>query len=337
MLPRKFAGCIFVLSAIAISSAQSAVVPQQTLGNSQTPNAQNSPRLAPGPVQQQQQPAWRPGQQVQAKPSPRVVQPQAASNSVEPTTGASITWPGTVNQPHVTLPHPAAAAVAVARPVNAMAPAHPASTLNAGMPMAQPLTGSAGRAGVEYRGGLLSVVAENAELGKLMRLVGTRTGAQIDVAADVANELVMAHLGPASPNEVLTALLDSSHLTYIMIGEDKVSKVVIRRRYGSATPPVVARHRNLGFPEPGAEAQANTQPEQTAQSDQVKPAGEVAPPAIQSRSPLMRSASRQPVQSGQAQVPDENNQGSPIENVDVRGQVSGTEAPEQAESNPPQQ
>jgi hypothetical protein len=170
-----------------------------------------------------------------------------------------------------------------------------------------------------------------------MRLLVTRTGAQIDVAADVANELVMAHLGPASPNEVLTALLDSSHLTYIMIGEDKVSKVVIRRRYGSVAPPVVARHRNLGFPEPVAEAQANTQPEQTAQSDEIRPAGEMTPPAIQSRSPLMRSASPRPVQPGQSQVPDENSQASPIESVDVRGQVGGTEAPDQAESNPPQQ
>ena len=331
MLPGKFAGCMFVLAAIAVSPAQSAVPPQQPQGNSQTPNTQNSSRLAPGSVPQQQ-PAWRPGQQVQPKPSPRVVQPQAAPNSVEPTTGASIAWPGAANHPQVTPPQTAAAAVVVARPVNATLRANAASTVvNKTMPIAQPLIGSAGRAGVEYRGGLLSVVAENAELGKLMRLVGNRTGAQIDVAADVANELVMAHLGPASPNEVLTALLDSSHLTYILIGEDKVSKVLIRRRYGSAAPPVVARHRNLGFPEPGAEAQADTQTEQAAQSDQIKPAGEMAPPAIQSR-----SASPQTVQPGRAQVPDENNQGSPIENVDVRGQVSGTEAPEHAEPNPPQ-
>lgn len=195
-----------------------------------------------------------------------------------------------------------------------------------------PLMGSAGRAGVEYHAGLLSVVAENAELGKLMRLVGSRTGAQIDVATDVATELVMAHLGPASPNEVLTALLDSSHLTYIMIGEDKVTKVVIRRRYGSVPPPAVARHRNLGFPEPAAEAQPS-EPEEVAQSGQIRPAGEMAPPAIPSRSPLMRSGSPQPASPGQ----EADNGGNPVENVDVRGQVGGTEAPEQPEANPPQQ
>jgi hypothetical protein len=179
------------------------------------------------------------------------------------------------------------------------------------------------------------VVAENAELGKLMRIIGNRTGAQIDVGADVANELVMAHLGPASPNEVLTALLDSSHLTYIMIGEDKVSKVVIRRRYGSAAPPVVARHRNLGFPEPTADSQANAQQEeaaQTAQSDEIKPAGEMTPPPIPSRSPALRPGS--PLLPGRAQTQDANGQ---PENVDVRGQVNGTEAPEQPESNPPQE
>jgi hypothetical protein len=190
---------------------------------------------------------------------------------------------------------------------------------------------------VDYRAGLLSVVAENAELGKLMRLIGNKTGAQIDVAADVATELVMAHLGPATPNEVLTALLDSSHLTYIMIGEDKVSKVVIRRRYGSAAPPAVARHRNLGFPEPGVDAQANAQPEAAPQSGQILNPGEMAPPAISSRtsSPLMRGNVPPASAEGQSTEPDLNNQGTP-DTVDVRGQVGGTEAPDQPEANPPQ-
>jgi hypothetical protein len=200
------------------------------------------------------------------------------------------------------------------------------------MPTAQPLPGSTGRAGVDYRGGLLSVVAENAELGKLMRIIGTRTGAQIDVGADVANELVMAHLGPASPNEVLTALLDSSHLTYIMIGEDKVSKVVIRRRYGSAAPVVAARHHNLGFELPTADSgQANTHEEEAAQSDEIKPVGEMSAPPLPSRSPALRPGS--PLLQGRPQT-DANGQ---PENVDVRAQVNGTEAPEQPESNPPQQ
>jgi hypothetical protein len=201
------------------------------------------------------------------------------------------------------------------------------------MPTAQPLPGSTGRAGVEYRGGLLSVVAENAELGKLMRIIGTRTGAQIDVGADVANELVMAHLGPASPNEVLTALLDSSHLTYIMIGEDKVSKVVIRRRYGSAAPVVAARHHNLGFELPTADSgQANAHEEETAQSDEIKPVSEMSAPPLPSRSPALRPGS--PLLAGRPQTQDANGQ---PENVDVRAQVNGTEAPEQPESNPPQQ
>lgn len=355
MLQRNLAGCMFLLTAIAISSAQSSVPPVQPQGNSQNPNTQTSPQIAPGSIPQQQ-PMWRPGQQ---KPSPQIAQPPAQTNSTaaagsarpgignqgvsapktaaaqplgaasEPTTGASISWPGGVSRTPVAS-QPIVANAAMMRPVNATPT--PSSILPAGsMPTAQPMPGSTGLAGVDYRGGLLSVVAENAELGKLMRIIGNRTGAQIDVGADVANELVMAHLGPGTPNEVLTALLDSSHLTYIMIGEDKVSKVVIRRRYGSAAPPVVARHHNLGFELPTAESQANAQQEEAASSDEIKPAGEMAPP-LPSRSPALRPGS--PLLPGRAQAQDANGQ---PENVDVRGQVNGTEAPEQPESNPPQQ
>jgi hypothetical protein len=352
---------MFLLAAIAVSSAQSSVPAVQPQGNSQSSGIQTSPRIAPGSIPQQQ-PAWRPGQQIQPKPSPQVGQPQAQINgmgatsarpgtgnqtavsasrsaaqpqgaTVEPTTGASISWPGGVNRtPVVTASQPTMTNAAMMRPVNA--PTAPNGSLpNGSMPAAQPMPGSTGSAGVDYRSGLLSVVAENAELGKLMRIIGNRTGAQIDVGADVANELVMAHLGPASPNEVLTALLDSSHLTYIMIGEDKVTKVVVRRRYSSAAPPVVARHRNLGFPEPTAESPTDTQPQEgAAQSDEIRPVGEMTPPPLPSRSPALRPGS--PLLPGRAQSQDANGQ---PENVDVRAQVNGTEAPEQPESNPPQQ
>jgi hypothetical protein len=365
MLQRNLAGCIVVLAVTAISSAQTSVPSGQTPGNSQSPGTQASARIAPASIPQQQ-PAWHPTAQLQAKPSPQVPLSQPSQNLAEPTSGASIAWPGTSSQPAVTVPRnagqqslqpaaepttgasiswpggnrpkintppqPVVAGSAVARPVNLPLNSSPAS--NSAMPVPQPLAGSLGRAAVDYRAGQLSVVAENAELGKLMRLIGNKTGAQIDVAADIANELVMAHLGPASPNEVLTALLDSSHLTYIMIGEDKVSKVVIRRRYGSVAPPVVARHRNLGFPEPAAEDQNPTPvtEEQLAQSDAIRPQGEQAPPAISSRT-MPRAGS--PLLPGRAQSQDGNNQ-PPIESVDVRSQVSGTEAPEQPESNPPQ-
>ena len=324
MLQRKFAGCMFLLAASAISWTQSAVPSQPQQANSATPTSIGAPGSGALP---QRQPAWRPGQPLAPKPAP------PRPNSVEPTTGASILWPGSANPAHLVVPQSVATNPAMARPVNASVPSNTTRpAVNGGMPVALPLMGSAGRAGVEYHAGLLSVVAENAELGKLMRLIGSRTGAQIEVSPDVATELVMAHLEPASPNEVLTALLDSSHLTYIMIGEDKVTKVVIRRRYGSAPPPAVARHRNLGFPEPAAEAQP-TEPEQVAQSGRIRPDGEMAPPAIPSRSPLMRSGSPQPASPGH----EADNAGNPIENVDVRGQVGGTEAPEQPEANPPQQ
>src|SRR6476646_5279195 len=169
MLQRKFAGCMFLLAASAISWAQSAVPSQPQQANSATPTSTGAQASGALP---QQQPAWRPGQPLAPKPAP--ARPQ--SNSVEPTTGASILWPGAANQAHVVVPQSAVTNPAMARPVNASLPSNTTRpAVNGGMPVALPLMGSAGRAGVEYHAGLLSVVAENAELGKLMRLVGSRT------------------------------------------------------------------------------------------------------------------------------------------------------------------
>ena len=86
---------------------------------------------------------------------------------------------------------------------------------------------------VDYRGGLLSVVAEKAELGKLINMVGSKTGASVEVAPEVAAEPVVARLGPGSPRQVLSQLLDSPHLAYIVMGSDEdgsLQRIVIRRR-----------------------------------------------------------------------------------------------------------
>ena len=200
MLQRKFAGCILLLAAAAMSWAQSAVPSQPQQGNSANPTA-TSARPASGALPQQQ-PAWRPGQPLAQRPAP----PRPQSNSVEPTTGASISWPG-AGQAHVVVPQSAVTNPALARPVSASLPSNATRpAVNGGMPAPMPLMGSAGRAGVEYHAGLLSVVAENAEFGKLMRLVGTGLAHRLTLRLMWPTELVMAHLGPASPNELPSRL-----------------------------------------------------------------------------------------------------------------------------------
>lgn len=96
---------------------------------------------------------------------------------------------------------------------------------------------------VDYRQGQLSLVADHAPLGKLLALVAAKTGATIEVAPEMAQELVAARLGPATPNEVLSALLDGPKLEYIILGSDSpggVLKVIVRRSKNFIGQPAMA-------------------------------------------------------------------------------------------------
>jgi hypothetical protein len=118
---------------------------------------------------------------------------------------------------------------------------------------------------VDYRDGLLSVVAEKAELGKVMNLVGSKTGATIEVAPEVTGEPVVAHLGPGSPRQILSQLLDSPHLTYIVMGSDEdgaLQRIVIRKRNSFGRQPAVAMRAPVPAPEPIAETQPVPEPQQ---------------------------------------------------------------------------
>lgn len=87
-----------------------------------------------------------------------------------------------------------------------------------------------GLAAVDYRKGLLSVVSDHATLDKVLKLVGGKIGATIEISNDLAKEAVVAQLGPASPSEVLRGLLDSPTVDYIIMGGDEVKQVIVRRR-----------------------------------------------------------------------------------------------------------
>lgn len=86
---------------------------------------------------------------------------------------------------------------------------------------------------VDFQRGLLTVSASNAELGKVLHLIGTRTGAEVEVAPELATEPVAVHLGPGAPNEILAALLNSPRIDFIIMGSDqegRVQKLLVRRR-----------------------------------------------------------------------------------------------------------
>lgn len=89
-------------------------------------------------------------------------------------------------------------------------------------------------AAVDYTAGQLTVVADRAPLGHVLKLIGGKTGAVIDVAPELQQELVMAKLGPSPVQDVLTALLASPRIDYIVFGTGdepgSLQRIVVRSR-----------------------------------------------------------------------------------------------------------
>ena len=70
---------------------------------------------------------------------------------------------------------------------------------------------------VSYQNGMLSITAQNAPLGDILREIRKQTGASIDVPPN-ANERVVTRLGPAPAREVLANLLNGTSFNYVMVG-----------------------------------------------------------------------------------------------------------------------
>ena len=73
---------------------------------------------------------------------------------------------------------------------------------------------------VTYSNGLLTIVANNSTLSDILRAVAARTGASLDAPPQLTSERVVAHIGPASPREVLSDLLTGPRIDYILVGSD---------------------------------------------------------------------------------------------------------------------
>src|SRR5579871_3454579 len=87
---------------------------------------------------------------------------------------------------------------------------------------------------VVYAKGQLTVVSQNAPLGVVLKLIAAKTGAVVGVAPELQNEPVVAQLGPATVREVMTKLLDSPRIGYILMGAgndpDTLLRIVVQSR-----------------------------------------------------------------------------------------------------------
>ncbi len=176
---------------------------------------------------------------------------------------------------------------------------------------------------VTYQNGLLTVVANNSTLGDILNAVGSKTGASIEFPSVLAQERVMAIVGPAPAPQVLASLLNGSRYDYILLGTDGrpdlLQKAIITSKEGTAPAsggpgPATAATQppRPAPPSPAAdEDMDNAAPEETVEQPEEVP----QPPPPQQGQP-------QPVPNPNFPVPQ---QGQPQTNL-----------PQQPPSQPPQ-
>lgn len=173
---------------------------------------------------------------------------------------------------------PNAPAIATAQIATAVPAAQPAAEPPA--PIAPPLPNADPEAAVtvEFVQGKLTVVADHADLGKVLRLIAVKIGTEIQVAPEVAAEPAAVRLGPGSPSEVLGALLSSPRIDFIIIlgsEEGRVQRVLVSRRASFGQEPVLtamtAQHEPVAERQDsqdaaGPQPQGEQAPRETGQS-----------------------------------------------------------------------
>ncbi len=160
--------------------------------------------------------------------TPSLVRPVSRPVVVTPQTQPSRTQP---QMARATMAPALAPVVRVPDPPLVVPPAPPA-------PSADP----AGLAAVDFQQGKLTVAASNANLGRVLRLIAEKTGATIEVTPELAAEPIVARLGPGSPDEVLTTLLASPRIDFIIMGSDaqgQLKRVVVRKRAAFGREPLM--------------------------------------------------------------------------------------------------
>lgn len=70
---------------------------------------------------------------------------------------------------------------------------------------------------ITYVNGQLTIHAQDASLGDVLRAVSVKTGAVIEFPSDRAQEHLFANAGPGPVREVLSSVLNGSHFNYVML------------------------------------------------------------------------------------------------------------------------
>jgi hypothetical protein len=73
---------------------------------------------------------------------------------------------------------------------------------------------------VSYKGGQLTIIAENSELADVLSLLSLGTGAKIDFPPSAAHERIWAEAGPGPARRVVATLLSEINLDYAIQGSE---------------------------------------------------------------------------------------------------------------------
>jgi hypothetical protein len=117
---------------------------------------------------------------------------------------------------------------------------------------------------VTYRGGQLSILAENSTLSLVLQAVAKATGARLE--GPLSAERVSVRLGPGAPRDVLAELLTGSNFNYVIVGSPAnpgaVTAVTLTVRGGPPSPPQAAPQTRAFEREPVVEDESeNVEPE----------------------------------------------------------------------------
>ena len=133
---------------------------------------------------------------------------------------------------------------------------------------------------VSYQNGLLTITATNSTLTDVLQAVATRTSATLDTPPGLMGQRVAVRLGPASPREVLSDLLQGMDFVLVGANDDPEAVRSIIVSSGSSGP-VAASPPPVFMPATPTEEET-APPEQPASNP---PVANQAPPAPAPRNP----------------------------------------------------
>lgn len=94
---------------------------------------------------------------------------------------------------------------------------------------------------VSYQNGQLTIQSQNSTLGDILAAVRRQTGAQIEVPPGANAQRIATRLGPASPRDVVTSLLNASGFDYVILGSNQapgsVERVILTGKHAVSSQP----------------------------------------------------------------------------------------------------